>query len=129
MKKHLHIFILITIVAFFSCEKTQQIDDMTCQLETIGYTSPTNGVEVKYTITGEGNYFANSFYYLDNGEKITLMNPTVPGEITVFAAQGNAIQCGATGSVKDGLLRISLEVIANDTILAGVDQCAQYLSN
>lgn len=129
MKKYLYIFLVISTVAIFSCEKTQQIDDMTCQLETIGYTSPTNGVEVKYTITGEGNFLANSFYYFDNGEKITLMNPEVPGEFTVFAEQGKAIQCGATGSVKDGLLRISLEVIANDTILAGVDQCAQYISN
>lgn len=125
MKTRLLIAMFFVIV---SCKQTPKIKHTECFLETIEHVAAAGGFEVKYSITGEGDFTVNSWYYMDNDGKVELSNPTVPAEITVFIEEGKSFHSGAVGSVTTGLIRIEFEVISDETMISGVDQCVQSLA-
>jgi hypothetical protein len=123
MKKyliHLILFSALTI-GLIGCKKTSEI---TCNLSTASSQPPVE-MNITYTATQTGDGTISSLSYMTIAGTLTVQNPTLPWSVTVPALTSTNVSISATGTTKNGSLRISYEGVSGGATISGSDFCEQ----
>lgn len=121
-------FLSLTLIAAFiitSCDKENDAQPMSCDLETANTQFTEDSIEVTYTLEVSGDYQVATFYYYDETGKVIVDNPTGPKSITVALTNQKLLKAGAEGHVKNGALKVSFTAQTNTNLYTGSDQCEQ----
>lgn len=123
MKKRLvHIvFLTVAVIALIGCKKTKEI---TCSLSTAASKPPVEMI-ITYTATQTGDGALSSLSYATISGTVTVQNPSLPWTITVSALTSTDVAISATGTTKDGSLKISYEGVGSGATISGSDFCEQ----
>lgn len=123
MKKyliHLMLFSVVT-VGLLGCKKTSEI---TCNLSTASSQPPVE-MNITYTATQTGDGTISSLTYMTIAGTITVQNPSLPWSITVPAMTSTNVSISATGTTKNGSLKINYEGNSGGATISGSDFCEQ----
>jgi len=123
MKKRLvHIILLsVAVIGLLGCKKTQEI---TCNLSTASSKPPVE-MTITYTATQTGDGAMSSLSYVTISGTVTVQNPSLPWTVTVPALTSTDVAISATGTTKNGSIKISYEGIGSGAIISGSDYCEQ----
>jgi hypothetical protein len=123
MKKYLNHLMLISIViiGLLGCKKTSEI---TCNLSTASSQPPVE-MNITYTATQTGDGAISSLSYMTIAGTMTVQNPTLPWSVTVPVLTSTNVSVSATGTTKNGSLKISYEGNSGGATISGSDFCEQ----
>lgn len=123
MKKYLiHIMLFsVVIIGLLGCKKTNEI---TCNLSTTSSQPPVE-MNITYSATQTGDGTISSLSYMTIAGTMTVQNPTLPWSVTVPALTSTNVSISATGTTKNGSLKISFEGISGGATISGSDFCEQ----
>jgi hypothetical protein len=129
MKKKIYfIGLLVALTIMLSCEKTVEIPEFTCNLQTISNINTLDQIEVTYKLEATGDYTVNSWYYFGENGKVEISQPSLPSEIVLTLSSQKLLRAGAIGEIVDGSISVSYNAVAADTTFFGIDKCVQFLN-
>jgi hypothetical protein len=117
---------LLLLGFFVSCQKPVEVQTLSCNLETARIKFTEDSLQVLYRLETAGDFELKSFYYQSEEGKITINNPDTLIEIFITLSSQKEIYAGATGSARNGGIKVSYKAIgpAGKTYEA-MDQCIQ----
>ncbi|MCK9220840.1 MAG: hypothetical protein PHF97_10390 [Bacteroidales bacterium] len=122
MKKHLifTFFLSAALIGLFGCKKTAQ--EITCNLS-----APENqsavAMTIIYTATQTGDGVISSLSYATNSGMITIQNPSLPWADTISVITGTKIAISASGTVKNGMLKVTYQGYGGGSTFQASDFC------
>lgn len=113
---------LILSLFIFTLTNCKKDSGITCNLNAA---APSQGIdtEITYEANGSGDGAITSLTYASSSGNITVTNPTLPWTITALVPADIPISIVATGTVKNGSLKVAYSGNGGD--LTGSDQCSQ----
>lgn len=118
-------FLLLLGIGLSGCKKAKEI---TCSL----YTAPSQPViamTVVYAAAQTGDGAISSLSYETNAGTVTVSNPTLPWTITISVLSGTNVKMSASGTTKNGSLKISYAGEgtsgSSTSKISGSDYCEQ----
>ena len=124
MKKHPVLLLALASLIFLvvSCAKDKE---KTCSLSA-GPDTPAYGLQVKYTATQTGDGKITSLtYYTSATETVTVTDPVLPWEVTLFVEGGTTLKITAAGTVKNGSVSVSYDATGETEAYSASDFCSQ----
>jgi hypothetical protein len=123
MKKYLiHLMLFsVVIIGLPGCKKTSEI---TCNLATATSQPPVE-MNITYTATQSGDGTISLLSYMTIAGTVTVQNPSLPWSITVPALTSTNVSISASGTTKNGSLKIGYEGISGGATISGSDFCEQ----
>jgi len=119
------IILLLLGIGLSGCKKTKEI---TCSL----YAAPSQpavAMTVVYTAEQTGDGTISSLSYVTNAGTVTVSNPILPWTISISVLSGTNVNISATGTTKNGSLKISYAGEAttgsSTSKISGTDSCEQ----
>lgn len=121
MKKTSFVILLATmLIGLSSCKKEKEI---TCNLSKSDQAPVDMTITFKATRTGDG--VITSLTYQTSEKTETIPNPILPWTINAEAAGSTTVTISATGTVKNGSLKIEYHGISGGDEIEGSDYCSQ----
>ncbi len=123
MKKRLVYIVLLSVavIGLIGCKKTKEI---TCNLSTAASKPPVE-MTIIYTATQTGDGTLSSLSYATISGIVTVQNPSLPWTVTVPVLTSTDVAISATGTTKDGSLKISYDGVGSGGTISGSDFCEQ----
>jgi hypothetical protein len=124
MKKTLAFLVLLSMVLVISDGCKKKSDEITCNLNT-GVSQPPVDMNVIYTATQSGDGVMASLTYETITGTVTIQNPKLPWSDTISVLTTTNVKMTATGTVKNGTLKISYSGVSGGSSFQGSNSCEQ----
>ena len=125
ISKNVTIIVLFFIIlASLSCKKKDE--EITCSLNAPSNTTTESmSVQYKASRTGDGT-ISQIVYQTNDGEK-TVLNPSLPWQVTLDIDPDIEVSISASGKVTNGSLTIAYDGTGASSEIEGSDYCSQNL--
>jgi hypothetical protein len=123
MKKN-ETFIMLLCLLFLSISGCKKGSEITCNLSTAANQPPVD-MSVVYTATQTGDGTISSLSYETITGTVTVPNPTLPWTVVVNVLSTTAVKISASGTTKNGSLKISYSGETSTSKISGSDYCEQ----
>jgi hypothetical protein len=124
MKKTLTFMVLMSVILTVSDGCKKKTNEVTCNLDT-GVSQPPADMNLIYTATQSGDGVMASLTYETISGPVTIQNPKLPWSDTVPVLTTTNVKITATGTVKNGSLRISYNGASGGSSFHGTNNCEQ----
>jgi len=128
MKKITNFLIMIILLLGIGLSGCKKAKEITCSLYAAP-SQPTIAMTVVYTAAQTGDGTISSLSYETNAGTVTVSNPTLPWSISISVDSGTNVKMSATGTTKNGSLKISYAGEAttgsSTSKISGSDFCEQ----
>jgi hypothetical protein len=122
MKKSLTsvFFISLLVFALAGCKKDETT---TCNLST-AVNRPPVAMNVTYVASQTGDGTISTLSYVTGGGVVTVENPTLPWTVTASVGADADVKITASGTVKNGSLKIEYAGTSGGATISGSDMCS-----
>jgi hypothetical protein len=122
MKKFLTPILLLSLLLGFGagCKKDKET---TCSLAT-AVNRPPVAMNVTYVATATGDGVISTLSYIDGSGLVTVSNPTLPWTTTVSVPADADVRITASGTVKNGSLKVEYAGMSGGVTISGSDMCS-----
>ena len=111
----------LLLIGFTSCNKEKEVDCNLSKGDQAVVEMP-----IIFTASEDGDGVISSLTYKVGDTQETITSPYLPWTITIDATEGDDILITATGTVKNGSIKITYEGKSGGIEIAGSDDCSNY---